>query len=205
MLNMIIAVGPRGEIGNSGRKNGLPWVNHADLTFFKQATTGPWDMYDEKSPSEFTVDHYRELFFGMHAKTHTELFNSCHSNVVIMGSRTFKMTSDFLKDGMYGTCTSARWRFFRKVSGPLENMCYPDDITTWIAGGKTIYESAMDLHNSGKIKIDNLYVSVINNVKGCDTFINMQRFKEYIGKHFTYNNVSRPNTSLSITRFKAKS
>ena len=227
MLNVIFAMGQNGEFGISPeyRKQimdethaelrnvptpGLPWKCRADMLFFRLMTKG----------IEGDINAYHELSSIFGGESLRAVINSAWSsdfaglgvNGVISGLTTFLQME----------CNDSETRRFLPVDSDVikgfgefvENVNSLTDVinlvattpaTTWIVGGKRIIEYTLAEHAAGKIKIDNMFVSVIKQNCNADIHLDTDKLTAYIESDFTYNeNEHMENDEVLITRFRGK-
>lgn len=125
MIKMILALGMRGELGDSKNPNGLPWSkNIEDLDYFKSATLGDKVVYGNNTFKSFIS---MGLPNGLPDRENIVLTNS--------GIETPILEVDVYKPLMKVNKET--------LLGILEEFKEDSDPTVWVIGGKCVYEQLL--------------------------------------------------------------
>lgn len=148
-FKLIVAMCPNGGIGYKG---GLPWPhNKADMAHFAKRTIGGGNN---------AVIMGAKTWDSIPARPLRRRAN------LILSSQTREPHEIHQTHQTHHQ--SAHW--FRTVPDLFAHLEAAKYDEVWIIGGASIYEQFLAMHATGEINIDEMCVTTIDGVHGCDTF-----------------------------------
>lgn len=220
MINIIFAMGEKGEFGRSLElhkdivartpdeelralpKNGLPWHCRSDMLFFRTMTNG--------IGSDVGLDAYQALRgeFSQNTLHHVVAHawaEDTEYNCVLSGIKTWQqMNLPMSRTRCFLPVSRAllKENGFDNIEELLEHASNAGSSTVWIAGGRDFLMSILAEFAAGKIHIDNMFVSTIKGTFESDIVLDQAKLIMYIDSDFTYNDEYIENKYVRIDRYR---